>query len=252
MTGSEVYRNTADDDYATLVEFLEFPLGSADAVFQHFSSIPNPGKVLSGRSPERFIYLPGSRENKTLLVAHADTKWNGEEHRQHHVIRDADTLCSSNPDVGLGADDRAGCAIIWLLKDLGHSILITDGEEQGRLGSTFLIEEYPDLADKIQSDHQFVIQFDRRNATEFKCYDVGSSAFRNYIASETGYSEPDRRSWTDIVTLCTQITGVNLSIGYRNEHTSSECLHLSEWQSTLGLCRSWLAQDYFPRFTIED
>ena len=252
MTDSDIYRHTPDSDYSTLVEFLKFPLGSANAVFKRFSSIPNQRKILCGRSPERFIYLSGSRENKVLLVAHADTYWDGGRPSQHNVIRDADVLRSSNRNVGLGADDRAGCAIIWLLQHLGHSILITDGEEQGRRGSTYLMEENPVLVDEIQKNHQFVIQLDRRNGTDFKCYSVGSVAFRNYIAAETGYTEPDILASTDIVTLCTEITGVNLSIGYRNEHTSLECLHLSEWQSTLDLCRRWLAQEDLPRFEIED
>ena len=34
-------------------------------------------------------------------------------------------------DEGIGADDRAGCAILWLLKDSGHSLLVTNGEEIG-------------------------------------------------------------------------------------------------------------------------
>lgn len=235
--------STHNDDYSTLVEFLEFPLGSADGIFERFNGIHNPEKLLFGTSPERFIYLPGLRTNRVLLVAHADTYWDCEEFSQHTVIGDGDILRSSNPYAGLGADDRAGCAIIWLLKDLGHSILITDGEEIGRRGSTFLMNNFPDIAAAIQNDHQFIIQFDRRNGTEFKCYRVGSPKFRKYIATETGYTEPDRNSFTDIVTLCTEITGVNLSIGYRNEHTSSECLHLREWQTTLDLCRRWLAKE---------
>jgi len=237
-------------DITTLVDFLSYPLGSSDAVFERFSSIPNADRVLRGRSPERFIYLPGSRKNKVLLVAHADTVWAGKMYLNHTVQRCGDVLRSSNPAAGLGADDRGGCAIIWLLRNLGHSILITDGEEMGRMGSRYLLCEYDTLASDIQKQHQFMVQFDRRNGTEFKCYNVGSAPFREYLVAVTDYHEPDFFSYSDIVSLCTKITGVNISIGYRNEHSADECLHLTEWLATLNMCRDWLSQENLPKFFL--
>ena len=236
-------------DYRTLVEFLEYPLGSSDGIMDRFHKIPNPRSMLRGRSPDRFLYIPGTRKNRVLMVAHSDTYWDGKNH-QHKVVRLGDVLYSTNPSAGLGADNRAGCSIIWLLQDLGHSILITDGEERSRRGSKFLMNEYQGVADEIQYDHQFVVQLDLRNGGLFKCYNVGSNVFRKYIASATGYTEPNRYSYSDIVTLCTEIVGVNLSVGYQNEHSSSECLNLNEWFRTLELCRNWLAQDNLPKFVL--
>jgi hypothetical protein len=66
----------------------------------------------------------------------------------------------------------------------------------------------------------------------------------------TGYIEPDRYSYTDIVTLCREITGVNLSVGYRNEHSYKESLVLDEWLNTLNLCRRWLSEESLPRFPL--
>jgi hypothetical protein len=239
------------DDLDALTDFLEIPLGNADGVFDLFSKIP--GIISRGKGLERFLYMKGARENKVLLVAHADTFWDGQCEEKHEVVHENDgVLRSSNRNCGLGADDRAGCAILWLLKDSGHSLLVTSGEEQGCQGSEWLMNspENRDIAEEINRDHQFIVQFDRRNGSDYKCYNVGTAKFRNYVQKITGYSEPDRLSSTDIRILCRDIAGVNLSIGYHNEHTPDECLNMDEWLHTLNLCRSWLAGKRLPKFAL--
>ncbi|MGO8879455.1 MAG: hypothetical protein ACLPVO_01055 [Desulfomonilaceae bacterium] len=59
-----------------LRSFLEIPLGSADCVFDRFLEIP--GAIYLGQGMERFLYVRGTRNNKVLLVAHADTYWDHE------------------------------------------------------------------------------------------------------------------------------------------------------------------------------
>ena len=233
-----------------LRRFLEIPLGSADGVFDRFLQIP--GAIYRGEGLERFLYVRGARPNKVLLVAHADTVWDreyGYDPGPTHKIKIEDgEITAANEEFGLGADDRAGCAMLWLLKDLGHSLLVTNGEEKGQLGSSWLMGHNKDIADEIKHDHQFVIQFDRRNGRDFKCYDVGTDEFRSYVAEKTGYTEPDRRATTDIVTLCREIAGVNLSVGYHNEHGNQEYLNIAEWEHTLNLCGRWVAERELPRF----
>jgi len=68
------------------------------------------------------------------------------------------------------------------------------------------------------------------------------------VKTETGYTEPDRDSFTDIGVLCRGICGVNLSVGYRDEHGWFERLSIREWKNTLELCREWLSGNRFPRF----
>ena len=249
---------TTDTDIDTLMAFLGAPLESADAVLDQFASLP--GAIRRGEGTTQFVFVPGHRQNKVLLAAHADTVW--DEHYnssrssphnsspQQKLINQGGIIRNENG--GLGADDRAGCALVWLLRDMGHSILITHGEEQGRQGSSWLMDEHEDIADDINLRHQFAIQLDRRNGKDFKCYEVGTDAFRSYIRKTTGYSEPDRNSFTDIVTLCRTICGVNLSVGYRNEHTADEYLVIDEWQHTLNLCRQWLSADVLPQFLLEE
>ena len=233
-----------------LRSFLEIPLGSADSVFDRFLEIP--GAIYRGEGLERFLYIRGSRSNKVLLVAHADTFWDYEYGYDpgpvHKIMIQDVNIIAVNEEFGLGADDRAGCAMLWLLKDLGHSLLVTNGEEHGQHGSSWLMSDNKDIADEINHDHQFVVQLDRRNSADYKCYDVGTHEFRSYVADKTGYTEPDRRSSTDIKTLCREVAGVNLSVGYHNEHGNQEHLNIAEWEHTLNLCCRWMTERELPGF----
>jgi len=232
--------------------FLELPVESASPILDIFKSLP--GVIARGHGLEQFVYVRGLRPNKALLVAHADTVWDtaygGPLRGEHPVIMAEGVIRSADPSVGLGADDRAGCALLWLLRDMGHSLLITHGEEHGAKGSRWLMGAVgnEDLAQEINSTHQFMIQLDRRNGRDFKCYSVGTEQFRSYLQEVTGYSEPDRQYSTDIVVLCRDVTGVNLSVGYHSEHTPQEYLCLAEWTHTLEICQTWLAQPALPRF----
>ena len=225
-------------------EYLSLPL-RADAVLVKFSALP--GAVSgTGGDMERFVYVPPTRDNAVLLVAHADTVADDDAEvaleEKRGVIRNKCGI--------LGADDRAGCAMLWLLKDTGHGLLVTDGEESGGVGAEFLSAAFPDICDAINRDHGFAIEIDRRGGGDFKCYDVGTEEFRAYVAHKTGFSEPDRSSFTDIVCLCRDICGVNLSCGYHNEHTAKEYLVKTEWHRTLTLLRRWLAEEELPRFPL--
>jgi hypothetical protein len=235
-----------------LRSFLEIPLGSADGVFDRFLQIP--GAIYRGEGLERFLYIRGARPNRVLLVAHADTFWDceyGYDPGPTHEIKIEDgEIRAVNGNFGLGADDRAGCAMLWLLKDLGHSLLVTNGEEHEQRGASWLMSDNKDIAADINHDHQFVIQLDRRNGSDFKCYDVGTDEFRSYVAEKTGYTEPDRRATSDIVTLCREIAGVNLSVGYHNEHHENEFLNISEWECTLNVVQEWLSEPNLERFAL--
>lgn len=243
-------------DIEVLKKFLEVPLDNPDPIFEHFLGLSDREIVFRGERPNRFLYVRGKRKNKVLLVAHADTVWDGfwkkPQDGKHELILANGIFQSSSSVYGIGADDRAGCAMLWLLNDLGHSLLITDGEEAGGLGSNWLMSEpkNSDIAEEVNTQHQFMIQLDRRHGSDFKCYSVGTDEFRNYVQSMTGYTEPDRFSYTDIVTLCQKITGVNLSVGYRNEHTCNESLSVDEWLNTLNICRKWLSEKDLPRFPL--
>ena len=240
------------NDIDILKEFLNLPLGSSDEVFNKFAGIPGADRRGSGL--EQFLFIKGTRDKRVLLVAHADTYWDehyGENEKEPQELIQLNGIIR-NKNGGLGADDRAGCAIMWLLKEMGHSILLTNGEEHGRVGSHWLMKKNRDIADEINLKHQFAVQLDRRNGKDFKCYSVGTDPFRDYVGQITGYSEPDRSAFTDIVALCRDICGVNLSIGYHNEHSKDEYLVIDEWVNTLNICRKWLSESELPPFSRDE
>ena len=235
---------TEADDFEALREFLALPQ-RAEPVLEKFAALPGAVKKTGGEL-EGFVYVPATRKNAVLLVAHADTV--ADESTEVALDENEETI--RNQRGILGADDRAGCAMLWQLWNTGHGLLVTDGEERGGLGTAFLATAFPGLYDEINRRHQFMIQIDRRGSCDFKCYNVGTMEFRAYVGRMTRFAEPDRRSFTDIVGLCRDICGVNLSCGYYNEHTPDEYLVKAEWHHTLQLLRSWLSADDLPRFPL--
>lgn len=242
-----------NQDIEVLKHFLEYPIWTSKPIFDKFKTIQNAiFREHSENGKERFLFVNGTKESKVVLVAHADTVFDvfyNEPIQKHSVEIENDSFIGKNENgkrIALGADDRAGCAILWALKDAGHSILLTDGEERGKIGSHWLMEQNPDIANII-NQHQFIVQFDRCNRNDFKCYDVGTDEFRAFIKEKTNFVEPNRESYTDICTLCKDICGVNLSVGYYDEHTSYERMNFNEWLHTLNIARKLLDED-LPKF----
>ena len=231
-----------DKQYATevLLGFLAKPLDSARTVLEEFAALAGARYYEEGRA-YRHVYIPGTRPDRVLLVAHADTVWDGQvKIKQTPVLRDG-VIRGEDRTVGLGADDRAGCAILWLLRESGHSLLVLDGEEYGSVAAHHIEEELPELFAELNA-HAYVVEVDRRQDRNYKVYDLPvTQEFRAFIEDATGYREADRRSSTDIRVLCRDICGVNLSIGYYNEHTEEEYLVVDEWYRTLTLLEAMLA-----------
>lgn len=224
-------------DRETLEMFLNYDLSSPDEVLEKFRTLDD-ARYYEYQDYPSCVYVPGKRKDRVLLVAHADTVFG--LRGKHKVILDGDIYRSGDYDEGIGADDRAGCAILWLLKDSGHSLLVTNGEEIGCIGSRDIKDIHKELFDEL-NNHQYILEFDRRNATDYKVYDIPvSEEFHEFIERETGYEEADRRSSTDIRVLCNKICGANLSVGYYYEHTGGEHLIFSEWKHTLDVARKLL------------
>lgn len=254
------------DEEKVLREFLEMPLESTDAVFKKFLDLNMPGTIHEKGNGDfqEFLYIPGTRTDRVVLVAHADTYWDSRwaeyEHTNYNTPKNLTSMVLNgrlvfrnefgnehNRNGGLGADDRAGCAMLYLLRDTGHSLLVTEGEEHRNGHRIPLFPTRNDLRDSINSSHQFAIQLDRRNGRDFKTYTVGTERFRNFIRESTGYTEQTDPGRTDVVVLCEKICGVNFSIGYHQEHYSNEYLDFSEWKDSIEMVRNLLRQD-LPKF----
>ncbi|MBQ7543954.1 MAG: hypothetical protein IJT02_03325 [Synergistaceae bacterium] len=232
-------------DKETLEMFLSCDMSTPEEVFTKFLTLPG------ARRCEHIdytcgVYVPGTRSDRVLLVAHADTVFGL---RGRHRMKFEDGKYSSlEPGEGIGADDRAGCAILWQLRDSGHSLLITNDEEIGSVGADTISVRKPNLYEEL-NNHSYILEFDRRHGRDYKVYDIPvTDEFKRFIEEGTGYEEADRRSSTDIRTLCGSICGANLSVGYYCEHTEAEFLILKEWQNTLDIARKLLEppQKRFP------
>lgn len=235
---------------STLERFLAYPIGTSREVLEAFAALPRAIAHFDGEKRD-FVYIPGEREDRVLLVAHADTVWDilyeGEKYEQT-VKEKGGVYRGKSLSCGIGADDRAGCAMLWLLKDTGHSLLIVDGEEHGQIGSRNIRENYPTLFDELNA-HAYAVQLDRREHKNYKVYRLPvSREFISFVERETGYENAGSASRTDIIVLCRDICGVNLSIGYYNEHTEQERLVFDEWYETLTLTERLLSgkQRRFP------
>ena len=227
-------------DREVLEMFLNYELGYPDEVFDKFMELEGARYYTHYDNPD-CVYVPGKRKDRVLLVAHADTV--STVPGKHSVIFEDGIYRGGENDYGIGAYDRAGCAILWLLKDSGHSLLVTNDEEIGSLGAHNIKDIHKDLFDEI-NEHQYILEFDRRNASDYKVYNIPvTDEFKSFIEGSTGYTEADKRSSTDISILCGKICGANLSVGYRNEFQLKEILVFSEWSNTLNIARKFLAEE---------
>ena len=243
-----------------LLDFLKQPLNTADGIFEIFATIPNAKIYKGNRAGERFLFIKGNRPDAATLVAHADTVFDDIE--QHDIIEDGDVFRSNSSRYGIGADDRAGCAMLWLLKDLGHHILLCDYEESTHrdatgncVGSKYLMREHQDIA-QIINNSSFVFEFDRRLAygrrkEHYTCYNLPvSQEFRDFIETNTGFIDDDNTGYTDIMELCTDVCGANICVGYSNAHSSSEKISISAFQNTYEIMSKLLTSD-LKRFTLK-
>jgi hypothetical protein len=217
---------------------------SPDEVLDIFATLP--GAITVGERTLRSVYVPGSREDRVLLVSHVDTVFDSKPVPVMPVYKSG-VISSGVKTAGIGADDRAGCAILWRLRYLGHSLLLTNSEETGCQGSRF-IERDTKLIDELNTKHKFAVEFDRRGSSDLVFYSVGSPEFIKWCEANFDGYKHNWGSFTDIGVLCKTMCGVNISVGYYDEHGSSERLVLKEWHRTLETARKALSQLNIPRF----
>lgn len=239
-----------EEHKALLERFLSVPLSSADDIFKMFAALPGAKYGRGKRPQQQYVYVPGKRKDRVVLVAHADTVWDrefGVEAEQKLIFEEGE-FRSASPNAGIGADDRAGCAMVWALRDSGHSLLILDGEERGRVGARYLKTHAP-LLFNILNAHRYMIELDWCSTGVCLYNKVDNTEeFKNYIAQELDFNDHKTKGNCDLLVLCRDICGVNLGIGYYCIHRPGERLILSEWEKTYQAVRTHLEkpQKRFP------
>ena len=164
--------------------------------------------------------LCGEGNIPIMLIAHLDTVF---KVSPQSIYYDTEQQVMWSPQ-GLGADDRAGVFLILKLLQAGYrpSICFTMGEEKGGLGALALIRQFP----KAPWPLKYIIELDRQGANDCVFYGCDNQAFTDYV-EEFGFLT-DYGTFTDISHICPmwKVAGVNLSVGYLNEHSQIETLHI--------------------------
>lgn len=191
------------------------------------------------KTPE-YLYAIG--DIPIALVAHMDTVF---KTPPKHIYYDESKGVIWSPE-GLGADDRAGVFMILKILQTGlrPTIIFTTDEEKGALGAEKMVKD----SKEPFSELNYIIQLDRRGTCDCVFYDCANSEFIQYV-EKFGFIE-NFGSFSDISEICPAwgIAGVNLSVGYEDEHTVSETFHVKPWFSTLAKVQKMLQEEYIPKF----
>jgi hypothetical protein len=212
-----------------------------------------------------YLYVPSTRKNGVVLVAHMDTVWDGDfdprtididvvgsivynslitARSPHSLERD------SSPLTGIGADDRLGVATLYamvqmkIIQETGHGLLITCGEEIV-LGS-YIISRHQPLIDALEKDQvKLFIELDYPGVACFTNYGMESKKFLKSVEELTGFGRVNG-SFSDIAALgeSTGIPGINWAIGYYRPHKSREYIDLEHWQYNVHHLAKFIQDKY--------
>lgn len=179
-------------------------------------------------------YVVAIGDIPVALVAHLDTAFKKPPNR---IFYDNVKNVMWSPE-GLGADDRAGVySIIQIIKSgLRPTIIFTTDEEKGGLGAERLVKDMPDPP----TDLKYIIELDRQGRFDCVFYRCDNPEFERYV-EDFGFIT-NFGSFSDISIICPRwkVAGVNLSIGYVDEHSVSETLYISHMYNTINKVKDML------------
>ena len=205
-------------------------------------------KIATAHGQKFWLLKSTAKHPVVTVVCHIDTvydhrkgeEWNSVTHKwekidrsRRRVMFDQKHKVAWTPD-GLGADDRAGvfgCFSLMSKIDVDNmpNFLFCDEEEIGCHGA----KEAAKSLKEILRESLFFIELDRRNENDCVFYNDEPNHFVKYI-EKFGFHK-EWGSMSDIGHLGeeTGLCGVNLSVGYYEEHTKSEYLEVNQLEKTL-------------------
>lgn len=193
-------------------------------------------------------YIIAVGDIPVALVAHMDTVFTSPP---DNIFYDRIKNVMWSPE-GLGADDRAGVySIVQILKQgLKPTIIFTTDEEKGAVGASKLIADFKEAPTELK----YIIELDRRGSVDCVFYECDNPDFEEYVENFgfiTAWG-----TFSDISVICPAwgIAGVNLSIGYEDEHSYQELLYIGRMLSTIKKVTKMLREidtemkpfDYIP------
>lgn len=178
-------------------------------------------------------------QNKVALIAHLDTVFKVQP-QELFYDRNKEIILTSG--TGAGFDDRAGVYAIIKILEGWHgnlpTVIFTLGEEDYGIGAREIAgTQYKNSYIK---EFKYMIELDRQGANDCVFYQCANKQFHNYISSFGFEKQPG--SYTDIYFLMDdwETCGVNLSVGYYNEHSDYETLRPDELEATISKVKEML------------
>ena len=206
------------------------------------------------KTPNYILILP-KNVDKILptLSAHLDLVGGIPPKKEDILVEGNIISLSKNSQAScLGGDDRCGVWIILELLKEGNSnynYLLFTQEEVGCIGSYNFVESHKTLPFLTNC----FVGLDRGAGDHIALYGVDSDSL-NSIFEGKGY-HVEFGSCTDVAVLSRayEVPAVNLSIGYRNQHTKRETINFNETKNTLEVLKSLDLRDLkFPITFTED
>ena len=150
-------------DEDVLKKFLDFD--SHEKIICEFYKFDNSSVSVTSDDTKKFIYIPGKRKDRVLLVSslvsESDYEILGNSIFENGIYR------SSDPKARLDVE-RAGSAILYLLRDTGHSLLITVDKNTWDVFSPNVLQIIKtcnkDLYCEFNHTHQYVLEFNYKNS----------------------------------------------------------------------------------------
>lgn len=236
--------------YIERINFLaHFMNETEQEVSAHFSQLPGAIRYEVGRHHADMVFVPPTRDDYVVLVAHTDTVW--DDCIDDIYYYEDEMFSAEKSPRGIGADCRAGCAALWYLRNSGHALLLTSGEEVGGVAAN-QVETHPWLVTYLAASRA-LIQFDRRGSGEVVNYSPGSDQLMSELATAMGREQADG-SYTDVATIeqVCGVQGVNISIGFYYEHTRQETLDVRDWYRTVRIMQRVLSRPWPEQYVWTD
>lgn len=217
-------KNMSKDDYELFIMIAQSSQAKLQKMLykvlkRHYKNIINTSD-----------YIIAQGDIPVALVAHMDTVF---KLPPEDIYFDRQKGVLWSPD-GLGADDRAGVFLILKIiqavkKDHKPTVIFTTDEETGCIGAYQLTVNMP----KAPWELKYIIELDRRGVNDCVFYDDINQEFQEYV--ELFGFKTDWGTLSDISVICPawEISGVNLSVGYCDEHSEIETLHIQYTYETL-------------------
>ncbi len=203
-----------------------YPYGHEDELVESMIKTGLFPKNIQKDASGNYFYKIGN--SRTIFASHLDTACKDQVNVTH--VFDGSIIKTDKTSI-LGADDKAGITILlWMMKhNIPGTYYLFIGEEVGCIGSGLASKDTETF-----KNYDRIISFDRRGTSSVITYQsmsrTCSDEFANALASEInkyGTNLSYKIDDTGVYTDSAEFTGVipectNLSVGYYNEHTTSE------------------------------